>query len=109
MASFELEGLPGAVAVRGVGILFLMWQVPGIFALIAPIKHRTALIEALIMQGVGLLGESILAITLPPGHALLLNSLRRFILFDGIGFLILGAALWLVTSLKISDNKHMED
>ena len=109
MFSFELEGLPGEVAVRGVGVLFMMWQVPAIFALIAPRKNRMALLEALIMQMVGLLGESILAITLPDGHVTLLRSLRRFIIFDGIGFFLLCVALWLVSSSIISDNKHMED
>ena len=33
VASFELVGEPGRAAVIGIGILFLMWQVPYVFAL----------------------------------------------------------------------------
>ena len=37
---FELTGAPGAAAVRGLGVLFLMWNVPYAVALWNPLRYR---------------------------------------------------------------------
>ena len=93
---FELTGVPGASTVRGTGILFVMWNVPYVVALWHPLKYRLALGMALMMQFIGLVGESLILITLPNGHALLRASITRFITFDGSGLLLLALAFWLV-------------
>jgi hypothetical protein len=93
---FELSGVPGAAAVRGTGILFVMWNVPYLVALWHPRKYRLALGMALVMQLIGLVGESLILIVLPDGHALLGESITRFIIFDGSGLLLLAAAFWLI-------------
>jgi len=72
---FELTGVPGTAAVRGTGILFLMWNVPYLVALWNPRKYRLALGIAIVMQFVGLVGESLILFTLPDGHALLSTSI----------------------------------
>jgi len=90
--AFELQGVAGAAMVRGMGILFLMWNVPYFVALLDPLKHRTALIEAVIMQAIGLLGETLLLITLPQGHLPLRSTALRFIVFDGSGLIFLTIA-----------------
>lgn len=92
---FELSGVVGINVVRAMGILFTMWNIPYVFALIHPIRHRLSLIEACIMQTVGVVGESLLWLTLPPGHDLLAASTMRFIVFDGAGLLVLLIALWI--------------
>jgi hypothetical protein len=92
---FELTGIPGAVAVRGTGILFLMWNVPYLVALWHPHKYRLALGLALVMQLIGLVGETLILFTLPNGHALLGASISRFIAFDASGLVLLVAAFWL--------------
>ena len=89
---FELSGVPGAAAVRGTGILFLMWNVPYLVALWEPRRYHLALGMAIVMQLVGLLGESSIFLTLPDGHALLRGSILRFIIFDGSGLVLLLAA-----------------
>lgn len=99
-SSFEVAGVPGNSLLRGMGILFLMWNIPYGFALWNPIQNRTSHIEAVIMQTLGLLGESILLITLPPGHELLTATASRFIVFDGAGLIALLAALILCSSIK---------
>ena len=96
LAAFELKGLPGEIAVAGTGLLFLMWQVPYVFALVNPMKFKVSLIEALVMQIIGLVGESILLTRITSDHAMLRSSITRFILFDGIGVVLLGGALVLV-------------
>ena len=93
---FELTGEPGAVAVRGTGILFLMWNVPYLVALWHPVRYRLALSMALAMQLIGLVGESLLLLSLPNGYVLLRASILRFITFDGSGLLLLVMAFWLV-------------
>ncbi len=109
LPAFELSGQPGVVAIRGVGVLFLMWQVPYLFAFISPQKNRTALVESLLMQFIGLIGETLLWISLSEIHYQLRSSMMRFIVFDGVGFLLLGCALNLVSRIKIGENKDEED
>ncbi len=90
---FMLSGVPGAAAVRGVGILFLMWNIPYLAALWHPQKNLLALKLAAAMQAVGLLGELYLLSTLTAEYATLAASIIRFVAFDGIGLLLLLAAL----------------
>jgi len=94
ISSFELSGLPGEAAVRGMAVLFVMWNVPYLVALWHPRRYRVSLYEAIAMQTIGLLGESFILSTLGAGHALLHISITRFITFDAAGLvLLLGAFL----------------
>ena len=96
VSAFQLEGVPGRSAVIGYGILFLMWQVPYVFALLHPVKFRFSLWQALIMQVIGTVGESILLSTIPFDYQLLRGSILRFILFDAAGVVILLGGILLV-------------
>ena len=102
--SFELSGVPGAVAMRGTGVLFVMWNVPYLVALWHPRKYWLALGMTLAMQFIGLVGESLILITLPNEYALLHASILRFIVFDGGGLLLLAAAFWLIRREAQSKN-----
>jgi hypothetical protein len=92
---FELAGIPGEAAVRGFAVLFIMWNIPYLVALWHPQRHRLSLGEALAMQTVGVLGESLILLSLPSGHMLLHTSLLRFIAFDASGVVALLGALLL--------------
>ena len=94
--AYELSGVPGEASVRGVGILFLMWNVPYVFAVIHPIRFRLGLVFAMLMQLIGLLGESYIFSTLTMEHTVLRGSILRFIIFDGIGLVLLFFA-WLLS------------
>lgn len=98
MGGFELAGVPGRMMVQGMGLLFLMWNVPYIFAVSDPIAKRTSLIEAVIMQAVGVVGESALLGTLPPEHWALRDTALRFIAFDGGGLVLLLIGLWIISN-----------
>ena len=89
VATFELSGAPGEVAVRGFGLLFLMWAVPFIPAIVHPVRYRIAFVCVLVMQVIGLLGESLMLVGLAAGHATLRATGLRFIAFDGAGLGIL--------------------
>jgi hypothetical protein len=88
-AAYELTGVPGEVAVRGFGILYLMWAVPFIPAIWHPARNRVAFVIVLAMQAIGLIGESLMLAGLPASHAVLRASGLRFIAFDGAWLVIL--------------------
>ncbi len=98
--NFELTGIPGAAAVRGTGILFVMWNVPYLVALWNPRKYSLALGMALAMQFIGLMGESFILFTLPDGYTLLRESITRFIIFDASGLIMLLTAFWIAIHTK---------
>jgi hypothetical protein len=95
-SGFELNGDAGSAAVRGIGLLFLMWNVPYAVALWHPVRHRVSLYEALAMQAIGLLGESLIFLSLSAAHSAARASLARFIAFDAAGLALLALA-WLAT------------
>ena len=93
--AYELGGLAGAAALRGIGVLFLMWNVPYLVALWHPVRHRISLYEALAMQTIGLVGEAFIYLALPVIHIALSASVMRFIAFDGLGLVLLAIAIWI--------------
>ncbi len=95
VAGFELSGAAGAAAVRGMGILFLMWNVPYFFAMWHPKRFRVSLYEAIAMQSIGLVGENVILQALGVEHVLLRTSVMRFVSFDFAGLLFLLGALFL--------------
>jgi len=97
---FEMSGEAGEAMMRGMGLLFLMWNIPYIFALFHPARHFVSLVEAVIMQFIGVTGESLILLGLPGKHPIIQASVRRFIFFDGAGLVVLLAALLLVIQLK---------
>ena len=101
LAGFGLEGTAGEQTVRALGLLFIMWNVPYAFALANPIKHRVSLIEAVIMQAIGLVGEAGILLVGGPYPSPIERTLRRFILFDGIGLVFLLMALWFTRKDKL--------
>jgi len=99
--AYELSGVPGETAIRGFGLLFLMWNMPYLFALKDPVRYRLALTLSLVMQLTGLIGETFIYLSLPAGHDLLGSSILRFIAFDGVGSVLLAIA-WVAGK----DNKN---
>ena len=97
---FELTGVPGEAMMRGMGVLFLMWNIPYIFAALHPVKNFISLIEAVIMQFVGVSGESLILLGLPGGHPQITTSVTRFIIFDGAGLVVLVTALLLILPVR---------
>lgn len=91
---FEVGGVPGQVLVRGMGILFLMWNATYPPVLARPERHRTLFRVILVQQAIGLAGEMWLWATLPPGHTALRATGLRFIAFDGAGLIGMGLAFY---------------
>jgi hypothetical protein len=93
---FEVSGVPGEIIVQSFGILFLMWNATYPPVILRPSRHQTLFAVILVQQLVGVLGEAWLWINLPAGHTALLQTGLRFIVFDGLGLLIMGAAYLLL-------------
>lgn len=89
---FELADIPGAAAVRGLGIAFLMWNATYPLVIWQPSRHLALFGVVLAQQAIGLAGEAWLLGTLPPGHDALVSSIMRFIVFDGAGLALMAAA-----------------
>ena len=96
-ASFEMTGVPGAAAVQGLGIAFLMWNVTYPAVIANPLRFRAVAVIVLVQQIVGLVGESWLRLGLSAGREALAASIERFVLFDGAGLVLMAAAFgWLL-------------
>ena len=100
--AFELDGVSGEGMVQGLGVLFMMWNVPYAVALWHPVRYFTSLSEAVVMQAIGVVGETLIWLGLPVVHTLARGAVLRFIVFDGGGLLLLGLAWLLVRSLRKS-------
>ncbi len=100
MGGFGLSGEVGQGMLRAMGLLFLMWNVPYIFALWHPLKNFTSLVEAVIMQSIGFIGETVILVIGNYQDPLVYSSVKRFILFDGSGLVLLAAALLVVQNQK---------
>lgn len=94
--AYELEGVAGETAVRGIGIAFLMWNATYPAFIAAPSRFRVLGWVILAQQAIGLVGESLLLYSLPAGHDVLAGSIMRFIAFDGAGLVLMGVAFALL-------------
>lgn len=99
VAGFELSGVEGRVAVQGLGVAFLMWNATYPAVIASPRRFRSLSVVVVVQQAIGLVGESWIMASLPAGHAALVASIQRFIVFDAVGLAIMLATLiWLTVS-----------
>jgi hypothetical protein len=94
-SSFELTGLISNSIIQGMGLLFLMWCVPYVVALINPAGNRVSLYESIAMQAIAVVGETTLLILLPVKLPSLEATVLKFVVFDlgGLVLLLLAACL----------------
>lgn len=102
---FEMTGAAGEAMLRGMGLLFLMWNIPYMFAAYHPVRHFISVVEAVIMQFIGVTGETLILLGMPEGHPLIEASVKRFIIFDGSGLVFLAVALLLVLSTRVRSKR----
>lgn len=89
VAGFELSNVPGRIVVQSFGILFLMWNATYPPVLFDPLGQRTMFAVVLVQQAIGVMGETWLALTLPAGYSTLMTTGLRFMVFDGLGLMLL--------------------
>lgn len=99
MGGFELAGVPGEAATRGMGVAFLMWNCTYPLVIWQPARFSALAGVVLAQQAVGLVGESAILVGLPAGHAVLAGGITRFIAFDATGLVLMGTAfVWLLVA-----------
>jgi hypothetical protein len=95
---FEVSGVAGEALVRGMGILFLMWNTTYPLAISHPYRYRWLFAIVLAQQAIGLAGETWMLLALPPGHDALAATGWRFVAFDGGGLMAMAVAFgWMVS------------
>ncbi|MEJ5313993.1 MAG: hypothetical protein WHS45_06390 [Anaerolinea sp.] len=95
LSSFMLTGEVGEKVIQSLGILFIMWNVPYFLAMLKPEKERMLLFACVLMQAIGVIGETTLFLDLSPQMQAVKQTVLRFILFDSAGLLLLMIAWWL--------------
>lgn len=100
-AAYELSGVAGEAAVRGLGVAFLMWNATYPAVIASPRRFRPLYVVVLIQQVIGLFGETAILLSLPAGHDVLTASILRFIAFDAAGLALMAAAFaWLAATRR---------
>ena len=94
---YELAGVAGEAAVRGLGVAFAMWNVTYPAFIVAPQRWPVLGWVILAQQLAGLVGESLILAGLPAGHEVLAAGIMLFIKFDAAGLVLMAAvfAWWM--------------
>lgn len=95
--AFNLEGVPGQVMVRALGLLFVMWTATYPLVFLQPARHLPLFGVIVAQQVIGLAGETWLWLHVPAAYPALRAAGLRFIAFDGVGLVLLagaGLAVW---------------
>lgn len=100
VGGFQLSGVEGEAAVRGLGIAFLMWNTTYPAFIANPERFKVLGWVILVQQLIGLVGESILFATLPAGYSSLAGSIQSFITFDATGFFLMLVSFFLLLKLR---------
>ena len=106
---FEVSGVPGQALVRGMGFLFLMWNVTYPLAIWNPGRYRWLFLIIIVQQSIGLTGEMWMLLTLPPGHTALTRTGWRFVAFDGAGLVAMLITFMLTLFLPSSSRRLLRD
>ncbi len=88
---FQLVGVAGEAAVRGLGVAFLMWNTTYPLFVANPRKYVSMGAVVLVQQLIGCVGETGILLSLPVGYEVMMSSIMRFIAFDAAGLVIMGA------------------
>lgn len=95
--AYELSGVAGEAAVRGLGVAFLMWNATYPTVIASPRRFQALYAVVLVQQAIGLVGETAILLELPAGHDVLAASILRFIAFDAGGLVLMAAAFaWML-------------
>lgn len=100
--AYQLSGVQGEAALRGLGVAFLMWNATYPLFIYKPSQHVSLGAIILVQQVIGLVGELAIQATLPANLILLQASIARFVIFDAAGLLLMAITF---TYLQIRKSK----
>ena len=91
-SGFGLAGIPGNVAVRGLGVAFLMWNATYPAVIWNPLRFKALSNVVIAQQIIGLAGELAILLSLPAGFGAISASITRFVWFDAAGLVLMAIA-----------------
>ena len=100
IGAFQLSGMEGEVALRGLGIAFLMWNATYPLFIWKPDGYPALGVIVLVQQLIGAIGETVIFLTLPTDAYALHTSIARFMTFDIAGLVIMGASFFMFIAAK---------
>lgn len=89
LPSFDASGEVGMVALRGIGVAFLMWNATYPAVIWDPLRFRALGVVVLVQQVIGLVGEGWILMDIPAAYAALRSTIQSFVAFDGFGLAIM--------------------
>lgn len=98
--AFELSGIPGEAAVRGIGIAFLMWNATYPAFIVFPERFACLGAVVLVQQLIGAVGETAVFFEVHAAHPLLGEAIARFMVFDIAGLVVMGASFALLCACR---------
>lgn len=101
MGAYQLSGVQGEVALRGLGVAFLMWNATYPLFILQPRRYPVLGGIILAQQLIGLVGELVIYAGLPAGCDVLAGSILRFVAFDGVGLVLMAAAFMLLRPWRV--------
>ena len=111
VSSFQLSGVEGVAAVRGLGVVFLMWNATYPAFIASPGRFVPLGWVIIAQQIIGLLGESFIlsSVVSLSGYEVMASSILRFIVFDGTGLVVMAVSFLLYLASRKRDEKRLED
>ena len=90
VGAYQLSGVAGEAAVRGMGVVFLMWNATYPAFLVNPVRFKVLGWVIAAQQLIGCVGEAFILVMLPaPDFELLAASIQRFLIFDAAGLVLM--------------------
>lgn len=98
VGAYQLSGIAGEAAIRGMGVVFLMWNATYPLFIYQPARFKVLGAVIVAQQLIGCVGEGVIWASLPSvGYEVLASSILRFMAFDatGLGLMLISSAFCL--------------
>jgi hypothetical protein len=92
---YELSGVGAIAAIRGMGVIMLMWNVSYIPLIYRPSRFRCLFVVVIIQQLIAVVGDIYVVLFDAPSASILRSSVMQFLAFDIAGIIALTIAYFL--------------
>jgi hypothetical protein len=92
---YELSGVGAIAAIRGMGVIMLMWNISYIPLIYKPSRFRCMFVVVIIQQLIAVAGDMYVVLFDASSASMLYDSVTRFLMFDIAGIVLLIIAYFL--------------
>jgi hypothetical protein len=86
---YELSGVGAIAAIRGMGVIMLMWNISYIPLIYRPSRFRCMFVVVIIQQLIAVAGDMYVVLFDASSASMLYDSVTRFLMFDIAGIVLL--------------------